>query len=70
MKPPDSVPRLLLTTPQAAEALQISPRTLWALTARGEIPVVRIGRSVRYPASALRTFVEARQTAQGVTHDR
>ena len=31
---------LLLKPKQAAEALAISPRTLWALTASGEIPSV------------------------------
>jgi hypothetical protein len=28
--------------------LSISTRTLWTLTKRGEIPVKRVGRSVRY----------------------
>ena len=34
-------PALLLTPQQAAEALAISPRTLWSLTASGVIPHVR-----------------------------
>ena len=35
-------PALLLTPQQAAEALAISPRKLWAMTASGEIPHVRL----------------------------
>jgi hypothetical protein len=41
------IPALLLKPPQAAEALAISPRRLWAMTASGEIPVVRIGNGRR-----------------------
>ncbi|TWT86588.1 Helix-turn-helix domain protein [Pseudobythopirellula maris] len=51
---------LLLTADQAAKALSISPRKLWSLTAGGEIPHVRIGRSVRYPADGLQAFVAAK----------
>jgi predicted DNA-binding transcriptional regulator AlpA len=55
----------------AAKALGISPRTLWALTApRGPIPCVRIGtgkrKSVLYPADALRAWLaQQTQTQQG-----
>jgi len=40
---------LLLTEADAALALAISPRTLWALEASGQIKAVRIGRSIRAP---------------------
>lgn len=61
MPTPDSAkPAALLFTPaQAAEALSISPRKLWSLTASGEIPVVRIGRAVRYPVDRLREWIDA-----------
>ncbi|MFQ5734470.1 MAG: helix-turn-helix transcriptional regulator [Planctomycetaceae bacterium] len=56
---------LLLTAPQAAKALAISPRKLWGLTASGEIPHVRIGRrSVRYPVDELQRWIDA-QTKGG-----
>ena len=59
--PPDPAPPPLLLTPRAA-ALSMSPRTLWGLTApRGPIPVVKIGRSVRYSADALRAWIAAQQ---------
>jgi excisionase family DNA binding protein len=39
--------------------LAISERTLWTLTDRGDIPVIRIGRAVRYDPADLRRWVEA-----------
>ena len=52
-------PALLLTPQQAAEALAISPRKLWAMTASGEIPYIRLGRCVRYPVDDLRAYIDA-----------
>jgi excisionase family DNA binding protein len=52
--------RLLLTVRQAAKALAVSERTLWALTApRGPIRSVRFGRSVRYSVDSLRDWIES-----------
>jgi hypothetical protein len=63
-------PALLLKPRQAALALSVSARTLWGLTSpRGPIPVVRIGRAVRYPADGLRAYVEAQEQG-GDRHDR
>jgi hypothetical protein len=53
---------LLLTALDAARAMAVSPRTLWTLTApRGPIPVVRIGRAVRYDLESLRRYIAAAQ---------
>ncbi|HJN09778.1 MAG: helix-turn-helix domain-containing protein [Pirellulaceae bacterium] len=52
-----TTPALLLTPKQAAEALSISPRKLWAMTASGEIPHLRIGRCVRYPVDDLQGWI-------------
>lgn len=49
---------LLLKPQQAAEALSISPRKLWAMTASGEIPHVRLGRCVRYPVDDLQRWID------------
>jgi hypothetical protein len=59
----DHGPSPILFTPRlAAAVLAISERSLWALTApRGPIPVVKIGRSVRYSAEALRAWVATQQ---------
>jgi excisionase family DNA binding protein len=54
---------LLLTVPQAAKALSISPRSLWSLTKRGAIPCVRIGRAVRYDPADLRSWIASQKTA-------
>jgi excisionase family DNA binding protein len=53
-----SKPALLLTPQEAAEALAISPRKLWGMTASGEIPCVRLGRSVRYPVNDLQRWID------------
>jgi predicted DNA-binding transcriptional regulator AlpA len=58
----DSPTPMLLTVRLAAAALSVSERTLWAISApRGPIPVVRIGRSVRYDPGDLREWLEAQK---------
>ena len=52
----------LLRPREAAEALCISERTLWTLTKLGEIPCVRLGRSVRYDPGDLRDRIQALKT--------
>ena len=52
---------LLLTPKQAAEALAISPRKRWAMTANGEIPSVKLGRCVRYPVDDLQCWIDDRK---------
>ena len=57
--------RLLLSPREAAAKLSMSQRTLWTLTASGEIPRVKIGRLVRYDPRDLRRWIEAtKQTSQ------
>jgi excisionase family DNA binding protein len=46
----------LVDTREAARRLGISARTLWSLTATGELSAVRIGRAVRYRPETLRQF--------------
>ena len=59
--PSSSTTRLLLKSNEAAVALAVSPRTLWTKTKAGEIPVVRIGRSVRYDPRDLQAWVDAQK---------
>jgi len=59
---PAKTARLLLTPLEAAQALSISPRKLWSMTSAGEIPHVRLGRSVRYPLDELRRWIEAQKS--------
>ena len=49
--------RLLLTVPEAAEALAISRSMLYELIAAGLIRSVRIDGSRRVPVEALQTYV-------------
>jgi excisionase family DNA binding protein len=58
--PTDPPTALALRPRQAAAALGISERTLWAWTKRGEIPHVRLGRMVLYPVAELRTWLSER----------
>lgn len=53
---------MLLTGPEAAKALAVSPRTLWGLTKTGTIPCIRIGRAVRYDPADLRAWIESRKS--------
>jgi excisionase family DNA binding protein len=53
--------KLLLTPKEAAQALNISPRKLWELSARKQIPVVRIGRSTRYDPVDLARYIQAQK---------
>ena len=54
-------PALLLTPQQAAEALAISPRKLWEMTASSEIPSIRLGRCLRYPVADLQRWIDDRK---------
>ena len=57
-----SAPNVLLTRNQAAEYLGIRPQTLaaWALTGRYNLPMVKVGRWVRYRKSDLDAWLESR----------
>jgi excisionase family DNA binding protein len=48
----------LVTSRQAAQMLSISERTLWSLSNSGQLPVVRIGRAVRYAVSDIEAYIE------------
>ena len=51
-----ATPPLLLTIDQAAELLNLSPRTLRRLTAAGRIRCRKIGSSTRYLVADLQEF--------------
>jgi excisionase family DNA binding protein len=53
---------LLLREEDVRKALKLSRSKVYQMIASGELPAIRIGRSVRVPASALRSWIE-RQTA-------
>jgi excisionase family DNA binding protein len=53
----------LLRVPEAAALLNISQKAAWAMIYRREVDVVRIGRSVRIPQSALDQLIERGTTS-------
>jgi excisionase family DNA binding protein len=54
-------PALLVDVHEAARLLRISTRTLWSMTARGDVPHVRLGRSVRYRPASLEAFLASQE---------
>jgi excisionase family DNA binding protein len=59
--PPYQWEPLLLKADEAAAQLKISPRSLWQYTKSGELPCVRMGRSVRYAPADLEAFIVSRK---------
>jgi excisionase family DNA binding protein len=53
--------RLLLRSHEAAEQLAISTATLDRFTRSGEIPCVRVGRSIRYSTETLREWIRQKE---------
>lgn len=58
--------KLTLSAKEAAKAIGISPRLLWTLTDKGDVPHVRIGRRIVYPVAAIKEWMNA-QTKGGRT---
>jgi len=56
-------PAQLMTIPQVIEALQLGRTRVWELVASGELPSVRIGRSVRVDAEDLERWIADRKVA-------
>jgi excisionase family DNA binding protein len=48
----------LLTVGEVATVLRVSKITVYRLVHTQELPAMRIGRSVRVPAAALRSYLE------------
>jgi len=53
---------LLVDRKECARLLGVSERTVFAMTAAGRIPVVRMGRAVRYRATDIERFTELEAT--------
>jgi excisionase family DNA binding protein len=57
----NSIVLQLFTVSEAADALHLHPSTLRRLIRAGDLPVIRIGVSVRIEASELLRFIDARR---------
>lgn len=47
----------LWTVRETARSLGVGERTVWRRISTGDLPTVRIGRSVRIPAKAVEEFI-------------
>ena len=57
--------RFLITASEAAKLLNVSEKTLWNHTSpRGSIPVIRLGRTVRYERQSLQAWIAAQLAQQ------
>jgi len=56
----DVVPeRLLLSVIETAAALNLAPRTIAQLSARGLLPFIKVGRRTLYPRDRLLKWIDA-----------
>jgi excisionase family DNA binding protein len=60
---PASAVRWLLDVGEVAQVLGIGRTKTYQMMARGELPVIRIGRLVRVPKEGLEAWVRARATS-------
>jgi excisionase family DNA binding protein len=56
-------PERLLTIDEAAEILNVSPKTIRRRIAARELPAIRDGRSVRVSPDDLRSYIAKRRSA-------
>ena len=51
----------LMTIPQVAEIVALSPRAVWHLAATGDLPSIKIGKSRRIRLATLERWLEERE---------
>lgn len=56
---------LWLSTAEAAEALGVTPRTLYRLIDRGEIPAYRLGRVIRLKTPEVDAYIDGSKIEPG-----
>ncbi len=59
--------KILLKPAEAAEVLAIGRTRIYEMLAAGQLPSIRIGRSIRVPVDALRQWVELQRTGTDAT---
>ena len=66
------LPSRLMTRGEAAAYLGVQPQTLasWAVTGRYGLPLVKVGRSVRYRVADLEAWLSARTVGATSGHSR
>ncbi|MCX5653725.1 MAG: helix-turn-helix domain-containing protein [Planctomycetota bacterium] len=58
---------LLMSIRDCAKALALCEKSVWQLTRDGRLPVIRIGRAVRYSREDILAFIEASKQGPPVT---
>lgn len=56
----------LLNVPEAAEILRLSKFTVRLFIARGELPIIKLGRRVLIDSEDLNKFIAERRKVQGI----
>ncbi len=59
-----STPALLLTVPQAAQQMGLSPAMVYKLILSENLPIVKLGRSTRIVYASLVAWLKAREDEQ------
>ena len=52
--------RRLLSIPEAAEVLDLTPKGLWAMVGRRDIETVKVGRLRKIPVAAIEEYIAQR----------
>lgn len=60
----DSLPPVL-TVPEVAEFLRVTPKTVYGLVKRGELPSFRVGRTLRCRREDVQQFIAAKTEEEG-----
>ncbi len=61
----DERPARLLTVTEVAQALRVSNMTVYRLVSAGELPALRVGRSVRLRAADVESYLSGRLIKAG-----
>lgn len=54
--------RLLVSVPEAAEMLSLTPKGLWTMVGRRDIETVKVGRLRKVPLSAIEAYIAEHTT--------
>lgn len=56
--PPDEIPPIFVSIPDAARLLAVSESVCWGLVRGGELTSVKLGRSRRVPLQSVRDYAD------------
>lgn len=56
------IPKKLLSVQETAQMLGLSSRTLYRMVCDGELPCIKVGKSVRYDPSDVQAYIDRNRT--------